>query len=85
MSEVAKVREALERLKPPPIQPGTLHHDVIAAFVVHGLKVCEEYEQAKRDDDGDTPGFHLHVIGLAGRLGVIADILRDAGLMEEGR
>jgi len=82
MSEVAKVREALERLKPPPIQPGTLHHDVIAAFVAHGLKVCEEYDH---DHVGCISRGCAVCSSLDDRIDLFAAILRDAGLMEEGR
>lgn len=75
MSEVAKVREALERLVP--CLADHQHDEVCArytrletAFVAHGLKVCDRYDATMWDK------------ASVRNLDLIAAILRDAGLLE---
>lgn len=89
MSEVAKVREALERLVP--CLADHKHDEVCAtytrlerAFVAHGLKVCEKYEEQAAGHE-DAP---LHCVVCASkyrRLELVTDILRDAGLLEASK
>lgn len=103
MSEVAKVREALERLSEQfPGQYGCAgshfgigtaqcpershhHHDkrckkpFALIFVAHGLKICDLVET----DSAGKPEFYLPRGGQ--KLDLISAILRDAGLLEEGR
>lgn len=73
MSEVAKVREALDFRA-----SGQTRTPIERSFVAHGLKVCED---AERDAPHGSPSLYRQV----GRLDLVAAILRDAGLLEEGR
>lgn len=73
MSEIKDVRAALERLKPPPIEPGTLHHDVIAAFVSEGLAACD-YAEKYEESILNRP------IAIV-KISAFASILKKAGLL----
>ena len=84
MSEVAKEREALVKLH----STATKKDRLVLEFVAHGLKVCEtpdclELECDERD--GHAPTCIISGRERGPKLELIATILRDAGLLEEGR
>lgn len=87
MSEVAKVREALEALwatvvpEDAVVDAHNLRRGLMLqrAFVAHGLKVCEEYEAAEGVSGPEEEAR------VTARLDLVSAILWDAGLLEEGR
>lgn len=60
MSEVAKVREALERFDRESVPKVSMDEgqDLAKAFVAHGLKVCKEYDEpiAGHEPSPQEPG-----------------------------
>lgn len=73
MTEVAKVRAVLERMKRcEPFLADAPGREIVVALTARGLEACEEYESDPYDDHPQAQGAFM----------CIAAILRDAGLME---